>query len=301
MRIDQPQFNHNGGALAFGPDRNLYISLGDGGAGDDQGPGHAAEGNAQNMQTVLGKVLRINVDGAGAASANGQYNIPADNPFAAAGDAGADEIYASGFRNPFRMSFTADGRLIVGDVGQENVEEINVVTRGGNYGWRVKEGTFPFNPNGLEQGDSTVTIPGTPGLPAGLIDPLLQYDKSDGNAIIAGYLYEGDLLPEDFVGQYIFGDLGANLGEPSGRLFISDLVSGEIFSLLNGSMDFFLKGFGIGEDGEIYALVSTEIGPQGTTGMILRLVPAQVPEPGALGLLGLGILSIIARRAKAKT
>lgn len=313
MRIDKPQMNHNGGALDFGPDGNLYISIGDGGGADDQngnangpawGPeavnGHAPEGNGQNMQTVLGKVLRINVDGEGALSTNGEYNIPADNPFTAAGDNIVDEIYASGFRNPFRMSFTPAGRLIVADVGQENVEEIDDVVSGGNFGWRVKEGTFLFNPNGTEPEDSTVDVPGSPGVPAGLIDPLLEYDHDDGEAVIGGFVYDGAAIPE-LVGMYVFGDLSADLEEDGGlfgRLFAGNLATGEIFSLLPGELSGFLKGFGVDENGEIYALVSGNLGPSGTTGFILRLVPFAVPEPGAIGLLGLGVLALAAARRR---
>src|SRR5262249_44782740 len=106
FRGDHPEFNHDGGALMFGPDGMLYISIGDGGEGDDQGIGHAPAGNGQNIDTILGKVLRI--DPLGNNSANGQYGIPADNPFAGP-TAGVDEIFAYGFRNPFRMSFDSGG------------------------------------------------------------------------------------------------------------------------------------------------------------------------------------------------
>lgn len=311
MRIDEPQFNHNAGALAFGPDKNLYISLGDGGSADDQngipqgdpwGPatrnGHAPEGNGQNLQTVLGKILRINVDGQGKASANGAYSIPTDNPFAASGDGKLDEIYAYGFRNPFRMEFSADGRLFASDAGQENVEEFNQVVPGGNFGWHVKEGTFLFNPNGTVPLDSTVTVPASPGVPAGLIDPLFQYDHDDGYAAIGGFIYNGTALPE-LAGKYIFGDLSADLDEGEfGRLFAGDPATGEFFALLEDELPGFLKGFGMDENGELYALISQELGPQGTTGMILRLVAAQepIPEPAAPTLFGLGAAALAMSR-----
>src|SRR4051794_27649646 len=134
LRIDKPQFNHNGGEIAFGRDHKLYISVGDGGAADDQGPGHVAGGNAQSLAAgnVLGKILRI--DPHGHNSANGRYGIPRNNPFV--GRAGADEIWAYGFRNPYRFSFDAkSGKLLVGDVGQNDIEEVDVVTGGNNYGW----------------------------------------------------------------------------------------------------------------------------------------------------------------------
>ena len=154
MRIDQPQANHNGGALAFSPvDGQLYISLGDGGGANDgkgrpQDIGHTRpQGNGQDTTNVLGDILRINplTTGAGNLSANGQYRVPTDNPYVGA-NPGVDEIFASGLRNPFRMSFDSlTGDLIAGDVGQGAIEEVNIITKGGNYGWNLKEGTFLFD------------------------------------------------------------------------------------------------------------------------------------------------------------
>src|SRR5438046_7953442 len=147
LDLDDPQSNHNGSTLAFGPDGYLYISIGDGGAANDIGPGHVADwyhvnagGNGQEIDSNLfGNILRIDVN-------NGSpYDIPPDNPFV--GKAGLDEIYAYGFRNPYRMSFDMGGNhdLIVGDAGQSLYEEIDLVTKGGNYGWNVKEGRACFN------------------------------------------------------------------------------------------------------------------------------------------------------------
>ena len=141
LQIDKPQDNHNGGSLIFGPDGNLYFTVGDGG-GDafDTGTGHNPEtGNGQDMTTRLGKLLRINVD-----SPSGSYTIPADNPVK---DGPAPEIYAYGLRNAYRISFDTGGshELYVADVGQNLYEEVNLVTRGGNYGWRLKEGTHCFS------------------------------------------------------------------------------------------------------------------------------------------------------------
>ena len=177
MRVDKPQFNHNGGELAFGPDKMLYISLGDGGNADDEGPGHVPGGNAQSLAAgnVLGKVLRI--DPHGSNSANGQYGIPAGNPFV--GAPGADEIWAYGFRNPYRFSFDRkSGRLLVADVGQNDIEEVDDVQAGGNYGWPVKEGTFLFDQGDVaDPNDGSVTA-NSPGAPAGLSDPIAQYDHT---------------------------------------------------------------------------------------------------------------------------
>lgn len=152
--VDQPQFNHNGGDLAFGPDGYLYVSFGDGGGADDQSLdsdpsleiGHGLLGNGRNNTNPLGSILRIDVDGSN--SGNGRYGIPSDNPFTAASDAGLDEIYAYGFRNPYRFSFDSlcfqigqnCNTLFTADVGQNKLEEIDSVIKGGNYGWNWKEG-----------------------------------------------------------------------------------------------------------------------------------------------------------------
>jgi glucose/arabinose dehydrogenase len=217
LRIDQPQFNHNAGAINFGRDGMLYIALGDGGGADDVdgqpfigGPliGHGA-GNGQNPANVLGSFLRIDPDGSN--SANGQYGIPADNPFASM-EGFADEIYAYGFRNPFRFSFDmATGDLYTGDVGQNDLEEVDVVVAGGNYGWNVKEGSFCFDPNGPGPGFA-FDLDTCPDEPSGLIDPVAEYNTSDslavnedGRAIVGGFVYRGSAIP-GLVGRYVFGD-----------------------------------------------------------------------------------------------
>ena len=170
LRFDEPQFNHNAGALNFGHDGMLYIALGDGGGRDDQGVGHVASGNAQDPSNPYGSILRI--DPQGYNSANGEYGIPADNPFVDM-DGYAAEVYAYGFRNPFRFSFDmATGDLYVGDVGQDDLEEVDVVIAGGNYGWHVKEGSFCFDPNGASPGFAYAQEP-CPNEPA-------ELDRSSG-------------------------------------------------------------------------------------------------------------------------
>ena len=304
LRWDHPNFNHNGGHIAFGPDRMLYMSVGDGGGADDQngqeaGPGNttrgkAPEGNGQNNTVIMGKILRIDPNGTN--SANGKYGIPADNPFA--GQAGkAQEIYATGFRNPYRFSFDrATGKLIANDVGQISVEEVDVVTRGGNYGWHVKEGSFTFDPlDTVEQGVVTANSPGSP---AGLIDPVAQYDHDEGEASIGGFVYRGTKIA-GLQGQYVFGDLSRDEDEPEGRLFFTDLNGGPIRELdvrSNGSFDFYVKGFGEDANGELYILASSEIG-LGGTGAVFRLdagsAGTTIPLPpavwsGILGMIGVG-------------
>ncbi|MGE5294173.1 MAG: PQQ-dependent sugar dehydrogenase [Solirubrobacterales bacterium] len=273
LRIDEPQFNHNGGDLVFGPDGYLYIGLGDGGGANDTDAGHGTIGNGQNTNVVLGKLLRIDPlppeltpTSRDAVSANGAYRVPWDNYFV--GIDGIDEIYAYGFRNPFRFSFDMlSGMLIVADVGQDHVEEINIVRKGGNYGWRLKEGTFLFDPTGAAVG--------LPLDDPNLIDPIAQYDHDDGLSIIGGYMYHGRLVP-DLRSLYVFADFSRGFETPDGRLLVSDLLSGKIEELLIGAeqkpLNLFVKGMGQDLDGEVYILGSTALGPYGTTGVVLKIV-----------------------------
>lgn len=281
LRIDQPQSNHNAGHMEFGPDGYLYIALGDGGGANDTPAGHGTMGNGQSIDTILGSIVRIDPldptltpDSNDPASVNGAYRVPADNPFV--GVDGIDEIFAYGFRNPYRFSFDArSGTLIVADVGQNSVEEINIVHKGCNYGWNLKEGTFEFNPT-----------TGTVGLPLddpNLTDPVVQYDHDDGLSVIGGYLYYGTAVPELW-GRYICGDFSRQFSVPEGRLFVADLLTGEIQELLIGPagdpLGLFVKGFGRDHEGEIYLVASTALGPAGETGVVLKIVP----EPNSVGV-----------------
>lgn len=285
LRIDHPSFNHDAGDIKFGPDGYLYFGDGDGGGGNDVGNGHNPTiGNARDVNSPLGKIHRIDVNGTN----RGNYGVPADNPFAITG--GVKEIYATGFRNPYRFSFDGS-RLIVADVGQNNIEEIDDVVKGGNYGWNAKEGTFLFNPSNGTVGAST------PGSPAGFIDPVAQYDHDEGIAIVGGFIYHGTKMPW-LEGKYVFGDFSKSFQTPSGRIFYADLATGAIneFALANGDLPLglFVKGMGQGLNGEIYLLTSNLLAPTGTTGQIFELVP----EPAsALALAGLSTL-IIRRRMR---
>lgn len=288
LRIDEPQANHNGGTIAFGPDGFLYLSLGDGGgANDNNVNGHnPTTGNGQDPNIALGKILRIDVNGTNAA--NGKYGIPATNPFATSG--GVKEIFALGFRNPYRFSFNG-AELLVGDVGQNRVEELNRVELGKNYGWRHKEGTFKFNP-----ADGTVSDDLT-GVPAGLTDPIAQYDRDEGISIIGGFVYDGSLLPA-LTGHYIFGDFARDFTGPSGRLFYYDFTAAEIREFIIGRDDralgLFVKGMGQDQNGEVYVLGSTQVGPTGTTGVYkLVAVPSQFLNISTRARVGTGDNALI--------
>ena len=192
--VDQPQPNHNGGQLAFGPDGDLYIAFGDGGAADDEGPGHASGGNGQSLRTLLGKILRIDPT----PSADTPYTVPPDNPFV--GKNGArPEIWAYGLRNPWRFSFDAHtGDLWIGDVGQDAWEEVDVARaksgrdagRGDNFGWNRLEGTHEFHGSA----------------PADVVLPVYEQSHDDGAcSVTGGFVYRGTAIPA-LVGKYVFTD-----------------------------------------------------------------------------------------------
>jgi glucose/arabinose dehydrogenase len=291
LREDHPALNHNGGTIAFGPDGDLYLAIGDGGTANDSGNGHiVSTGNAQSLSVVMGKMLRIDPNGNN--SANGKYGIPSDNPFVNTPGA-VPEIYALGLRNPYKFSFDQPtGQLIEGDVGQNQVEEVNTIVKGGNYGWPIKEGTFLFNRTGPNAGTDNPT--NSPGSPSGLIDPLAEYDHNAGTAVVGGFVYHGTLLPA-LDGKYVFGDFsnGPFSAPGNGRLFYSDLSTGQINEFnLNAPLGLWLKGFGEDANGEIYVLGSTNLGPTGTTGVMLEIVP----EPASLGLLAMAPLLALRRR-----
>ena len=281
LRIDQPQFNHDGGTIEFGPDGMLYIALGDGGSANDQAPGHGELGNGQNPTNILGNILRI--DPTGSNSANGAYGLPADNPFVGNPNA-LDEIYAWGFRNPYRFGFDrATGDLIVGDVGQDMVEEIDIVVAGGNYGWNIKEGSFHFDP---ETGQVHDVLDG---LPEDLIDPAAEYDHDDGITVIGGYVYRGSEIQE-LEGLYVFGDFSTQFFVPAGKLLYADLKTGEIKQFILGlndrDLNLFVKGFGQDQDGELYLLAGPNLGPFRSSGQVYKIVRAEcvpgVPSPQGL-------------------
>src|SRR5262249_30325594 len=286
--------NHNGGTCTFGPDGYMYLALGDGGNANDTGTGHISPGgNAQNLSTPLGKMLRfdplnpaLNPTSSDPISTNGQYRIPTSNPYQGPGQ--VPEIYAYGLRNPYRFAFDpVTGDLIEADVGQNNVEEINRITKGGNYGWAIKEGDFLFNMTNSPAGPAgTIGAPPgyfSPGTPAGLIDPItgpkgiLEYDHNNGISITGGFVYPRDAMPALF-GKYIFGDL-ALVPSPvriNGRIFFADLQLGtlNVFTLPQFGSEILpngqtVHGFGQDASGELYAM-ATDTPPNGNGGVVYK-------------------------------
>ncbi|MCC6974775.1 MAG: PQQ-dependent sugar dehydrogenase [Anaerolineae bacterium] len=226
LSFDQPFPNHNGGMIAFGPDKYLYIGIGDGGSAGD--PLRAG----QDSKTWLGKILRIDVNGS-------PYLIPGDNPFVT-GDAGLAEIWSLGWRNPWRFSFDRlTGDLYVGDVGQNSYEEVSVEKQGSpgglNYGWNVMEGSHCFQP----RRDCNQT---------GLVLPVTEYNHEMGISITGGYVYRGSQYPA-LQGYYFFGDFG------SGRIWaLKETSAGQWEMAQLFSTGFPLSSFGEDEAGEVYLL-----------------------------------------------
>ncbi len=274
LRVDEPQSNHNGGQLLFGPDGYLYISLGDGGKANDQGIGHPPGGNAQNLSTLLGSILRIDIDG------GDPYGIPEDNPFV--GEEGRDEIYAYGFRNPYRMSMDSEGRLFVADAGQNLFEEVSIVEKGKNYGWNIKEGKHYFDPHNPTNPPESGPDEGPYG--RDLMDPIIDYrhPESGVSVVVGGHVYEGDALPS-YQGTYIFGDWSFSFSQPKGKLFFAAPEDWELKDLPlkdreAGELKEFILGFGEGREGEIYVLTSNTPGPTGDTGKVYKIVPQDMQQ-----------------------
>lgn len=224
LTVDQPFENHNAGALAFGSDGFLYIPLGDGGSGGDP------NGNGQNRTVLLGKILRIDINNA---QDGLPYAIPPTNPFARNTKGFRKEIYASGMRNPFKISFDPQTRrLWAADVGQGRQEEIDIIKRGKNYGWNRMEGTLCY-PSGKR-----CRLPG-------LELPIWTYNRSLGQSITGGYVYRGSQVPS-IAGQYIYADF------VSGRLWRLKMARGRITNRLIADTEHNISSFGLDQDNELY-------------------------------------------------
>jgi hypothetical protein len=307
LRVAQPTRDHNMGQIAFDPNAGpgspdhgiLYVAMGDGGypVGSPADPNQTA----QDRTDIFGSILRIDPLGTSVPErpTNGEYGIPADNPFVAAGDGSLGEIWAYGLRNPHRFSWDTggDGTMLISNIGQNKIEEIEIGLAGANYGWSEREGTFVFDP-----ATPNTLFPLPPDDASfGFTYPVAQYDHDEGNAVVGGFVYRGSLIPE-LQGHYLFGD-GVN-----GRIFhvpVEDLVLGsqaafqELTLLRDGVPTTLLQllgndfrtdlRFGIDEAGEIYVLTKRD-------GMVRMLVPE--PGSGLLLLAGATGLAALARRRK---
>jgi glucose/arabinose dehydrogenase len=274
--IDWPQFNHNGHWLGFGGDGYLYISTGDGGYANDWGIGHnVTEGNGQDLTTLKGKILRVDVD----RQENGKnYAIPADNPFVDDREA-EPEIYAYGLRNPWRCSFDmADGStLICGDVGQNSYEEVSVIGAGDNLGWRRMEGYHCFEYTAPDDHPADCDN-------EGLVLPILEHENCTarptgcmGISVTGGYVYRGQHA--DWNGKYIYGDWSKSFAAMDGQIFIATKGGDGNWSMELATSDMdgnkpYVLAFGQDADGEVYALTSITTGPVGGLDTIYRIVPA---------------------------
>ena len=265
LSLDQPQTNHNGGWIGFSPrageTNNLYIATGDGGSSNDQGTGHIEPGgNAQNTESLLGKILRVQID-----AATGTYTNPANNPF-------RNEVFTYGLRNPFRVSFDREtGDMFIGDVGQGSREEVDrqlATNPNGaeNYGWRLREGTI----------QTPGAVGGPP--PSANVEPILDYDRNVGTTITGGHVYRGSLAPS-LEGKYIFGDFGSGkifTANPDGTGF-QDATS--LFDPADALSIASPSSFGEDAAGELYIVDYLD-------GEVFLIVP----EPGIASLLGLAAL-----------
>ena len=244
LEVNQPWGNHNGGTVVFGPDGHLYVGIGDGGAANDP------YNNGQNNKTLLGTIIRIDVN---QKTEDHPYAIPPDNPLIG-GDGTREEIWAWGLRNPWRMSFDREtGALWTGDVGQNAWEEIDIIVRGGNYGWKLREGNHEF------QGDQSNR--------SRMIDPVFEYGRRSGGSITGGHVYRGSANPS-LVGTYIYADY---LTKKVWKLSLSEentYVSEQIAT----TTPLAISSFGETPSGEI--LACGFMTPYASIGKIYRLGPS---------------------------
>jgi glucose/arabinose dehydrogenase len=241
LEVKQPWGNHNGGTVLFGPDGHLYLSIGDGGSAADP------DGNGQNMSTLLGKIIRIDPSRKTESLA---YTIPSTNPFVHK-ESICPEIWASGLRNVWRMSFDSKtGELWAGDVGQNAWEEIDIIVRGGNYGWNIREGNHAFNDEDATKSD--------------LIEPIIEYGRRMGGSVTGGSVYRGKKHPS-LDGVYVYGDY------MSGRLWGACRGEDGVLTTreLTGEKRLFPSSFGTGPHGELYACIFEA--PYQRSGKIMRI------------------------------
>lgn len=320
LRVDQPYSNHNAGHIAFGRDGMLYVPLGDGGNGNDRDDPdddirpRPERGNAQTPSTLLGSVLRLDVDG------EEPYAVPEDNPFVDE-DGHRPEVWAYGLRNPFGLSVDREtGDLYVAEAGQALFEEMNRLEAGGNFGWNIREGTSCFNPRDATDPLDECPDRGPNGRP--LLDPVVEYRRGPetGSVVVPGVRYRGDRIPE-LRDQLVFGDYSRVRFRPDGVIYAAaeqeqgtwPMRTVRIAGAQDGQLNRWLLSVSQDHEGELYALVADEGGPTGGTGEVLALSAAGGGEAedqtasvwwwiatgvGALLLAGLVVAVLRARRGR---
>lgn len=255
MKINEPESNHNGGQIAFGPDGYLYIGLGDGGGQGDQ---HGEIGNGQNTSQLLGSILRIDIN-------KGEpYTIPSDNPFV--GTAGRGEIYAHGFRNPWRFSFDKQTkRLFCGEVGQDKFEEVDIVEKGKNYGWRAMEGNHVYDENLRKQQQGVMYAA-----------PIDEYEHTQGRrSVTGGYVYRGKKFGA-LEGKYVFAEWTGELfylQENGSRGW--ERKEPRMAGKTDNKVDVTVNSFGEDEEGEIYMVAQRLVGANSPSGVVYRVTVAK--------------------------
>jgi glucose/arabinose dehydrogenase len=291
LEIDEPYFNHNAGSIAFGGEGHLYLAVGDGGAGNDRDeankqidpPGHVAGGNGQDLNLLLGKILRVDV------SKPGALGIPSDNPFK--NGKGRPEIYAWGMRNPWRISFDRETKeLYAADIGQDLYEEVDVIKKGQNYGWPIREGFHCFNQDDGRVEPETCATAAKDGTP--FTDPIFEYKsfrsfRNDpgalGISITGGYVYRGKAIPQ-MAGKYVFADWSRNMGVADGVLFAATRLApkGKAWSIEplkpkshEGALRFTIPALGEDADGELYVFSNGTSQLIGKSGKVWKIVPAK--------------------------
>ncbi|MBI4661968.1 MAG: PQQ-dependent sugar dehydrogenase [Verrucomicrobia bacterium] len=284
LQIDEPYFNHNAGCIVFGPDGYLYMAVGDGGNANDEGQGHSLQGNGQDLTNLMGKILRIDVD------KGAPYAIPADNPFVA-GHA-RPEIYAYGLRNPWRITFDRGGshELFAADIGQTLYEEVNLIVKGGNYGWRIREGFHCFDPKNPRRSPEDCPKVGTNGKP--LLDPIFAYKNVNGfrndpealgSSITGGYIYRGQAIPQ-LEGRYVFGDWSRNFVVKDGVMLVATRPTPgaskawtieplDLVTHPKGRLKSFIVALGEDAYGELYVMTNDSNSLRAKTGKVYKLVP----------------------------
>ena len=272
LRLEQPVAesfpiigsNHNSGSMSFDTNGYLMISIGDAGDANDTGNGHGLIGNGQDPSNIWGSIIRIDLNGTN--SVNGKYGIPSDNPFVNDSDK-LDEIFAYGFRNPWTFSLDPlSGIIYSADSGQDLVQEVNIIEKGKNYGWRAKEGSFLFDPQtGLIGSINNFTNINN------YVDPLVEYDHDQGYAnVIGGHVYRGQSIPS-LIGSYVCGDYGAIFSN-SGSLFYIDANSNTLnriqIGVDNRTLTTDVRGFSFDANGELYF-----VGNGTTSASLFKIVP----------------------------